>query len=139
MIISYEDFKKLDGYQEFINENPDIGILKVQVFTAYGAMPISDTDILISKDIEEYRVVFFQGKTDSSGIISDIELPAPLTELIPNPEVPPKYTLYDLSAIHTGYESIKQYSIGMFGGVRIIQYVKMNPEITLSEESSNGN
>lgn len=139
MIISYEDFKKLDEYQQFINENPDIGVLKVQVFTAYGAIPISDTDILISKDIGEYRVVFFQGKTDSSGIISDIELPAPLADTIPNPEIPPKYTLYSLSAIHTGYESIKQYSIGMFGGVRIIQYVKMNPEINLSEENNNGN
>lgn len=139
MIISYEEFKKLDDYQQFISENPDVGILKVQVFTAYGAIPIPDTDILISKDIGEYRVVFFQGKTDSSGIISGIELPAPLTDVVPNPEVPPKYTLYSLSAIHTGYESIKQYSIGMFGGVRIIQYVKMNPEITLSEENNNGN
>ncbi len=139
MFISYEDFKKLDEYQQFISENPDIGILRVQVFTAYGAIPVSDADILISKDIGSYRVVFFQGKTDSSGIISDIELPAPLTDTVPNPDVPPKYTIYNLSAIHTGYESIKQYSIGMFGGVRIIQYVKMNPEINLGEESSNGN
>ena len=139
MIISYEDFKKLDEYQSFISENPDIGILKVQVFTAYGAIPIADTDILISKDIGNYRVVFFQGRTDSSGIISDIELPAPITDTVPNPEVPPEYTLYSLSAIHTGYESIKQYSIGMFGGVKIIQYVKMNPEIIFNEESNNGN
>ena len=139
MIISYEEFLKLDEYKQFINENPDIGILKVQVFTAYGAIPISDTDIIISKNIGNYRVVFFKGKTDSSGIIADIELPAPPFELVPNPDVPPKYTLYDLSAIHIGYESIKQYSIGMFGGVKIIQYVKMNPEIDMSEESSNAN
>ena len=139
MIISYEEFMKLDEYKQFINENPDIGILKVQVFTAYGAIPISDTDIIISKNIGNYRVVFFKGKTDSSGIIADIELPAPPFELVPNPDVPPKYTLYDLSAIHIGYESIKQYSIGMFGGVKIIQYVKMNPEIDMSEESSNAN
>lgn len=139
MIISYEEFMKLDEYKQFINENPDIGILKVQVFTAYGAIPISDTDIIISKNIGNYRVIFFKGKTDSSGIIADIELPAPPFELVPNPDVPPKYTLYDLSAIHIGYESIKQYSIGMFGGVKIIQYVKMNPEIDMSEESSNAN
>lgn len=139
MIISYEEFMKLDEYKQFINENPDIGILKVQVFTAYGAIPISDTDIIISKNIGDYRVVFFRGKTDSSGIISDIELPAPPFELVPNPDDPPKYTLYDLSAIHIGYESIKQYSIGMFGGVKIIQYVKMNPEIDMSEVNNNGN
>lgn len=139
MIISNEEFMKLDEYQYFINENPDIGTLKVQVFTAYGAIPISDTDIIISKNIGNYRVIFFKGKTDSSGIIANIELPAPPFELVPNPDVPPKYTLYDLSAIHIGYESIKQYSIGMFGGVKIIQYVKMNPEIDISEVSDNAN
>ncbi len=138
MIISFEDFKKLDEYQEFIKENPDIGIVKVQVFTAYGAIPIADTDILISKDIGKYRVVFFQGRTDSSGIISDIKLPAPLTETVADPDVLPQYTLYNLSAIHVGYESIKQYSIGMFGGVKIIQYVKLNPEINVNDGDVNG-
>ncbi len=129
MFISYEDFKKLDDYQQFMAENPDVGFLKVQVFTAYGALPITDAEVLITKEIGEYKVIFFRGRTDSSGIISDIELPAPKADLIPNPDVLLKYTIYDLSVIHTGYEAIKQYSIGMFGGVKIIQYVKMSPEI----------
>lgn len=139
MLISYEDFKKTDEYQEFIKENPDIGFLKVQVFTAYGAIPITGAEVLITRDIGEYKVIFFQGKTDSSGIISDIELPAPAADLIPNPDVLLKYTIYDLSVIHTGYEAIKQYSVGMFGGVRIIQYVKMSPEVDLNGEKLNGN
>ncbi len=129
MFISYEDFKKTDDYQQFMAENPDVGLLKVQVFTAYGAIPITDAEVLITKDIGEYKVIFFQGRTDSSGLISDIELPAPKADAVPNPEVLLKYTIYDLSVIHTGYEAIKQYSIGMFGGVKIIQYVKMSPEI----------
>lgn len=139
MFISYEDFKKTDEYQQFIKENPDIGFLKVQVFTAYGAIPITSAEVLITRDIGEYKVIFFKGKTDSSGIISDIELPAPAAELIPNPDVLLKYTIYDLSVIHTGYETIKQYSVGMFGGVSIIQYVKMNPEVDLNGEKLNGN
>lgn len=139
MVISYEDFKKTDEYQQFIKENPDIGYLKVQVFTAYGAIPITGAEVLITKDIGVYKVIFFEGKTDSSGIISDIQLPAPPADLIPNPDVLLKYTIYDLTVIHTGYEEIKQYSIGMFGGVRIIQYVKMSPKIDLNEENLNGN
>lgn len=139
MFISLEEFKKLDEYQKFIKENPAIGYLKVQVFTAYGAIPISGADILITKDIGEYRVVFFQGKTDSSGIISNIELPAPPIDTFPDPNTPPQYTLYDLTAIHEGYESIKKYLIGMFGGIGIIQYVKMTPKIDLNNGGSNGN
>ena len=136
MIISFEEFKQLAEYQQFITENPDMGYLKVQVFTAYGAIPVADTDILITKDIGQYRVVFFRGRTDSSGIISDIELPAPLATI--DPEIAPMYTLYDLTAINEGYETLKKYSVAMFGGIKIIQYVKMTPEIDMGG-TINGN
>lgn len=128
-IISYEEFKNLDLYQDFIRDNPGVGYLKVQVFTAYGAIPVADTSILITKDIEEYRVVFFQGKTDSSGIISGIALPAPAP--VSTTEEAPAYTIYDMTAVNEGYETLKTYSIGMFGGINVIQYVKMLPEINI--------
>jgi len=135
-IISFDDFIKTPEYQDFQKDNPDLGTLKVQSFTAYSALPIADTDITISKDIEEYRVIFFRGVTDSSGIIDDIQLPAPKSSI--GSIEPPLYTVYDLTAIHTGYESIKQYSIGMFGGIKVIQYVKMIPEVILEGVEQNG-
>lgn len=138
-LISYEEFKNLDLYEDFIRENPDMGNLKVQVFTAYGAIPVADTEILITKDIEEYRVVFFRGNTDSSGIISNISLPAPVTVTSATPDVVPGYTIYDMTAVHAGYETLKTYTIGMFGGVNIIQYVKMIPEINIGGVDNNGN
>lgn len=139
MFVSLDDFKKMDSYQQFIKENPAVGYLKVQVFTAYGAIPIADTNILITKDIGGDKVVFFEGKTDSSGIISDIELPAPPINNLPDPNSLPQYTVYDLTAIHLGYESIKKYLIGMFGGVGVIQYIKMTPKVDLDDGGSNGN
>lgn len=135
-IISFENFKNTDLYQDFIKSNPDVGKLKVQVFTAYDAIPVSDTEIIITKDIEEYRVVFYQGKTDSSGIIDNILLPAPTEEK--SNEVAPKYTLYDLTAIHVGYEVLKRYSVGIFGNIKVIQYVKMIPDIQIGD-NTNGN
>lgn len=138
-LISFEDFKKLDEYQKFSNENPDNGYLKVEAFTAYGAIPVPNTQIIITKDIGNYKVIFFQGYTDSSGMISNIELPAPVAVLTSTTEEIPEYTVYDLTAIHEGYESIKKYSIGMFGGVNIIQYVKMSPEVVLEGVEKNGN
>ena len=135
-IISYEEFKNTDLYEDFIRENPDIGKLKVQAFTAYGAIPVADTTILITKDIEEYKIIFFQGVTDSSGIISDISLPAPAKSS--SNEESPNYTIYDMTAVNEGYETLKTFSIGMFGGVNVIQYVKMQPEVNL-EGGTNGN
>ena len=126
-IISYEEFKNTDLYEDFIKENDDVGNLKVQVFTAYGAIPVSDTNIVVYKDIEEYRIIFFQGVTDSSGIISDIVLPAP--KMVTSNEEAPIYTIYNMTAFNTGYETLKNFSIGMLGGVNVIQYVKMLPDI----------
>lgn len=137
-IISLEEFREMPEYQAFIRENPDVGILKVQAFTAYNSIPIPDTEIMLAKDIGEYRIVFFRGVTDSSGIIENIELPAPQKSSSSSIEAP-LYTVYNLTAIHTGYESIKQYSIGMFGGIKVIQYVKMTPEIILEGVEQNGN
>ena len=130
-IISYEEFKNTDLYEDFIKENDDVGNLKVQVFTAYGAIPVPDTNIVVYKDIEEYRIIFFQGVTDSSGIISDIVLPAP--KMVTSNEETPIYTIYNMTAFNTGYETLKNFSIGMLGGVNVIQYVKMLPDINAIE------
>ena len=46
---------------------------KKEEIKMYTLFTDTDTDIIISKNIGDYRVVFFRGKTDSSGIISDIE------------------------------------------------------------------
>lgn len=130
-IISFEEFKNTDLYDDFIKDNDDIGNLKVQVFTAYGAIPIENTNIVVYKDIEEYRIIFFQGVTDSSGIISDIVLPAP--KMVTSNEEVPIYTIYNMTAFNTGYETLKNFSIGMLGGVNVIQYVKMLPDINIGE------
>lgn len=136
--ISYEDFQKTVDYQNFIAENPDTGTLKVEVFTAYGAIPIPDTEVLITKDVGNNTVTFFRGTTDSSGIIDNIQLPAPPANYAPTPYSLPQYTIYNLTAIHEGYESIKRYNIGVFGGIKIIQYVKMTPEVNLQGVDTNG-
>ena len=127
--ITYEEFKRLNEYQQFILDNPDVGYLKVQAFTAYGAIPIENVKVIVFKDIGNYRVIFFEGNTDSSGIISDIMLPAP--ETITDPNATPAYTIYNMTAIDNEYESIKNYLIGMFGDVRVLQYVKMMPQVTV--------
>ena len=136
-VINFEQFKNTEDYSKFISSNQGLGSLKVQVFTAYGAFPISDTEVVITKDFGDNRVVFFRGKTDSSGIIDNIDLPAPLG--VDGSIEAPLYTLYDLTAVHIGYESFKQYSIGMFGGIKVIQYIKMMPEIILEGVVQDGN
>lgn len=137
-LISYEEFKKTDLYQNFIKQNPSTGTLKVQVFTAYKAIPISNAEIVIFKNIGNYKVVFFRGLTNSSGIIDDIVLPAPVNALETSMEAP-EYTLYDLTAIAVEYEAIKQYQIAILGNLKVIQYIRMTPKVELEGVEQDGN
>lgn len=134
-LVSYEEFKKTDSYQTFIKENPSTGTLKVEVFAAYQAIPISDTDIIITKDIDNQKVLFFVGKTDSSGVIGNIKLPSPEEDKDYKPGSPPKSTVYDVTAIHEGFEKIKKYDVAIYGNTGVIQYIKMIPEVTMEGES----
>ena len=125
--ITLEEFQQLDEYQTFLRENPDSGILRVRVFTAGGVIPLSNTNILIVKKIGNYNVLFYNGKTDSVGFLGDIVLPAPKKD-VSTMDVPIS-TMYEMSAIHLGYQDIQQYNISMYGGVTVIQYVRMIPEV----------
>ncbi len=136
--VSLEEFKKSESYQKFIEENPSTGNLKVKVFTAYKAIPIPDTRILVTKDIDGQKVLFFSGLTDSSGMISDIELPSPEENTNFKPGDDAEYAMYDVTAIHEGYERIKKYDVAIFGNTGVIQYIKMIPEIEMEGIDQNG-
>lgn len=128
--MTFDEFKTLPEYKTFAQEYPDTGILKVNVFTAGGAIPLSNTNVLILKQIGNYNVLFFNGITNSMGIIDNIVLPTP--RRVANNTDLPSYTFYELSAIHIGYQDIKQYRISMFGNTKVIQYVRLTPEVKTS-------
>lgn len=123
--VTLEQFEKLPEYQQFLKENPSSGILKVQVFMANQAIPLANTKIYITKKIGDYTVLFFEGVTDSSGIIDNIVLPAPSEEYNAELFETPKFTTYDLIASNEEYKKIRQYQISMFGGVKVLQYIKI--------------
>lgn len=130
MNITYDEFKKTDLYGQFAVDNPDIGILKINAYTASEGYPSSNTNISIYKKIGDYNVLFYSGMTDANGVIDNIVLPAPpgINDVLEAP----KYTIYDLDATRTGFVKIIDYKIGMIGGVNVIQYINMVPEVNLN-------
>lgn len=123
--MSLEQFEKTDEYKTFIEENPSTGVLKVQVFTADQAIPIANAEVFITKKIGDNDVLFFSGKTDSSGVVDNIILPAPAAEINLDTFEVPKYTTYNLVVSSDEYKKIKQYNISMYGDVKVLQYVKI--------------
>lgn len=126
--ITFEEFKKLPEYKTFEKDNSSFGLLKVQVFTADQAIPIPDVEIFVTKEIGEYNVLFFQGMTDSSGIIDNIKLPAPSGDYNIDTLEIPKYSMYDIAACCERLNAVKRYEIGVFNNVKVLQYIRMNKE-----------
>ena len=113
-------------YDEFIKENPGIGKLKIRAYTASEALPVSGLNIVVSTVIENNKVVFFRGKTDSSGMISTISLPAPKLEV--SNLVVPKTTTYKIEA-YMDINNISSFTVDMYDGICVVQNINYVPGV----------
>ncbi len=121
--MSYEEFMKTSGYDKFIKENPEKGNLKVRVYAFNEAMPIKDVNIVVSKIIDNIKVVFYDGYTDSSGVIEKISLPTP--ELNTDNMIKPAKITYDINASKDNLNG--NYEVSLYEGVCVVQNIKFIP------------
>ena len=90
-------------------------------------MPVADVEVIISHIIDEYKVIFFDGKTNESGIIENISLPVP--KLDTNDMNITLSTTYNIEAIYTKENVDVLYKAKMFSGIDAIQNIDINPNI----------
>ena len=72
-----ENYTNTDSYQKFLEENPGRGTLRIKASAASEAIPISGLKIVVSKEIDDDIIIFFEGYTDESGLIERISLHHP--------------------------------------------------------------
>ena len=121
--VNDETFKSSNLYQEYIKNNPGIGKLKIRAYSANLAVPIKDLRIVVSKEIDNNIIIFYEGKTNSSGVIESILLPAP-TISSNNMDVPNK-TTYDITAT---YQSIiNKYKVNIYDNICVVQNINILP------------
>ena len=127
ILFSDEKFKQTESYKTFISNNPDNSYLKIQASRANSAMPVADVEVIISHIIDEYKVIFFDGKTNESGVIENISLPVPKIDT--NDMNIPLSTTYNIEAIYTKENVDILYKAKMFSGIDAIQNIDINPNI----------
>ena len=120
-----ESFKNTETYQNFINENPKEGYLKIRAYAANSAIPIPNLQITIFKIIDDNKVKFYEGYTDSSGVIEKIVLPAP--ELNLNNMIKPSNTIYSIDATYIPDNITQRYTARMYEGVCVVQDINIVP------------
>lgn len=124
-----ESFTNTKSYQDFIKENPTEGYLKIRAYAASQAIPISGLNIIVSKIIDNNRVIFFEGATNESGIIERITLPAP--RLLESNLDTPNSTEYDITATYTKDNLEKKYIVKVYENLYVIQNISIVPEKNL--------
>ena len=118
-----EEFKDSSTYKNFININDSYGILKIEAFTASGAYPLAGVDIIVSKVLDGNKIIFYEGKTNDSGIIESIVLPTRSIKEEINNASDILFTTYDLEANYKKYDVSKNYDVSIFDEVKVIQPV----------------
>lgn len=121
-----EEFQKGGIYQNFIKDNPGSGNLKIRAYAFREALPVEGVHIVVSTTYLDYKIIFYDGTTDSSGMIEKIVLPTPVSN-DDNLIIPLSIT-YDIHAEDV-LDSIKQiFSIQMYDGICAVQNIHFIPE-----------
>ena len=124
--MNYLEFKNSENYQTFLKNNPSVGYLKIRAYAARGAVPISNMKIVVTKDIEEEKIIFFEGVTNESGIIERITLPAP--KQVENDLLKPNNTVYDIKATYDGIDT--NYQVRIYENILVIQPISVIPDMS---------
>lgn len=125
--INDKDFINSTIYKNFISQNPAIGFLKIRAFAASQAIPISGLKVVISKNIDDNNIVFFEGFTNESGVIERIALPVPRIESTSMET--PMTTTYDITTTYTPDELSRVYKVNMYDNIYVVQNINIVPNM----------
>lgn len=110
-------------YKKFMIENTGRGILNIRASFANQALPITNLKVVVSKEIENYNVIFYEGLTNISGLIGKISLPTLPKEN--NDLIAPKATTYKITALYNNREYT--YVVNMYDGIYVVQNINIVP------------
>ena len=113
--------------ENFMQQNPESGFLRVQVFAANQAFPVPNATVVVSKHFPTGDCVFFKTQTDASGIMSRITLPAPDRLLADAPSAMQPYATYDILVTHPLFTEVHLLDVAVFDSVETVQNVEMIP------------
>ena len=121
--ITDSNFMNSDIYKRFMDENSGRGNLNIKASFANQAMPITNLRVVVSKEIENINVIFYEGITNISGIVGKISLPTP--PLNNDDLVVPEMTVYKIIAIYNNQEY--SYNVNMYDGICVVQNINIVP------------
>lgn len=127
--VNDENFINSSLYKNFIRVNSGEGKINIRAYAASQAIPISNMDIVISTNINNNKVIFFEGKTNQSGVIENITVPAP--PILNNNLTNPPSLVYEISATYIPDNINKVYSVNIYDNLTVIQNISIVPDTVI--------
>ena len=127
--VNDENFINSSLYKNFIRVNSGEGKINIRAYAASQAIPISNMDIVISTNINNNKVIFFEGKTNQSGVIENIKVPAP--PILNNNLTNPPSLVYEISARYIPDNINKVYSVNIYDNLTVIQNISIVPDTVI--------
>ena len=84
-------------------------------------------EVKVTKIINNEKIIFYEGKTDNSGVITNINLPTP--SLNSNDEIAPLSSEYEVIARYNDDNLI--FKVTMYSGISVIQNISVVPNLRL--------
>lgn len=119
-----EEYFNSEKNADYLKNNPGSGLLRIQVYTANQAFPLEDVEVKVYKEIDGKRVVFFNGVTDSSGIIDNINLPTKEVKKEVESASDIMSTDYIIEAKYPKTGVAQDYIVSIYDDLKVIQPIK---------------
>ena len=120
-----------ERYREYTRNFNKKGLLRVETFASTGLYPVSNSRVVVYKNIDGQNYYIYDLFTDASGILNNLELPAPDKSLSLSPDdngvIP--YATYNVYVEHPNFTPMNFENVPVFDGVVSIQSVEMIPTV----------
>lgn len=127
-----------EKYEEYKKTMPKKGFLRVETLSSNGLYPVGNSRVVVCKKLNGDNYCIYDRMTAASGIVDNLELPAPDKNLSMSPErngmIP--YATYDVYVEHPNFVKTIFENVPIFDGITSIQSVDMVPTVNSGTEPS---
>ncbi|MBR1413481.1 MAG: hypothetical protein IJ574_02275 [Bacilli bacterium] len=134
--IKDQEFLNSKIYQDYLKDNPSEGMLRVRAFAANQAVPVKGMEIIVSTVYENSKIIFYDGLTNESGVVENINLPAP--KLNPDNLDAPNAAKYDIEAKYVPDNIDTFYKVNIYEDICVVQNISVVPKVDLNVGGFNG-
>ena len=115
-------------FQDYLNQNPGNGFMKVQVLAGRSLVPVPESKIFITKRLNGEKFTLADAKSDMNGMTEPISLPAPPASFSQTPGGTTPFAVYDVEVSNPGYISHIEENVPVFDGILSIQTIRLNAD-----------